>query len=126
MARTAKFGDIPRIAELLEQGAQRSKYRGRASFDVTVAKALLVNAIQRHGAVGVGGTCVFVTEHDGMIDGVIVGVLDRVYHVFDKLSAADLVFYVAPDGSAKSWGRLIDAFNEWVDGIDDGEIGHHD
>ena len=83
-----------------------------------VAKSLLVNSIQRHGAVGVGGTCVFVSENDGAIDGVIVGVLDRVYHVFDKLSATDLAFYVAPGGSPSSAGALFDAFFEWAEGIE--------
>lgn len=84
-----------------------------------VVKALLVNCMQRHGAPGVGGTCMFVSENDDVIDGMIVGVLDRVYQLFDKLSAADLFFYVAPGGSPTSAGGLIDAFIEWAEGIDD-------
>lgn len=118
MVRKAKFGDIPRLAELLEQGARRSKYSDRCSFDMKETKSLLVNAIQRHGLASAGGSCVFVSEHAGAVDGVIVGVLDRVYHIFDKLSAGDLAFYVTPGGSPRSAGALIDAYFEWADGID--------
>ena len=112
--RPAKFGDINRLAELLEQGYQRSKYRDRGSIIIKETKALLVNAIQRHGLKSAGGSCVFVSEHDGLVDGFIAGLLDRVYHIGDKLSATDFFFYVAPDGSPTSAGGLIDAFIDWA------------
>ncbi len=114
MVRKAKFGDIPRLTELLEQGYQRSKYRDRGSVSTKEIKALLVNAIQRHGLTSAGGACVFVSEHQGVVDGFIAGLLDRVYHIGDKLSATDLFLYVAPDGSPTSAGGLIDAFVDWA------------
>ncbi len=114
MIRQAKFGDIPRLTELLEQGHQRSKYRDRGSINIKEAKSLLVNAIQRHGLTSAGGSCVFVSEHQGVVDGFIAGLLDRVYQIGDKLSATDIFFYVAPDGSPASASGLADAFIEWA------------
>ena len=119
MIRAAKFGDIPRLAELLEQAHQRSKYRDRTTVNVKEIKSLMVNAIQRHGLVSVGGACVFVSAYDGQADGFIGGMLDRVYHIGDKLSASDFFFYVAPDGSPESAGGLADAYIEWAQGIKD-------
>ena len=106
------------MAELLEQGHRRSKYRDRGSVNTKEAKSLLVNAIQRHGLPSVGGACVFVSEHEGVVDGFITGLLERVYHIGDKLSATDFYFYVAPEGSPTSAGSLADAFIEWALGIE--------
>ena len=118
MVRNAKFGDIPRLTELLEQGHRRSKYRDRASVDIKETKLLLVQAIQRHGLTTAGGSCVFVSEHDGAVDGFIAGLLDRVYHIGNKLSASDFFFYVAPGGSPTSAGSLADAYIDWALGIE--------
>lgn len=116
--RPARFGDIPILTELLEQAYRRSKYRDRTPVSIKEAKALLVQAIQRHGLAAAGGACVFVSEHDGAVDGFISGLLDRVYHIGEKLSATDFFFYVAPDGSPASAGGLIDAFVDWALGIE--------
>ena len=116
--RPARFGDIPRLAELLEQAHQRSKYRDRTTVNVKEIKALMMQSIQRHGLAQAGGSCIFVTEHQGAVDGFIAGLLERVYHVGDKLSATDFFFYVAPDGSPASAGGLIDAFVDWARGVE--------
>ena len=102
----------------MEQAYRRSKYRDRMPISVKEIKALMMQAIQRHGLAQVGGACVFVSEHQGAVDGFIAGVLERVYHVGDKLSAADVFFYVMPDGSPGSAGGLIDAFVDWALGIE--------
>ncbi len=117
--RKAKFGDIPRLTELLEQGYQRSKYRDRGSVSIKETKSLLVSAIQRHGLTSAGGSCVFVTENQGVVDGFIAGLLDRVYHIGDKLTATDIFFYVTPEGSPRSAGHLIDAFIDWTQDIEE-------
>ena len=98
----------------MEQGYQRSKYRDRGSVSTKEIKSLLVNAIQRHGLTSAGGACVFVSEHEGVVDGFIAGLLDRVYHIGDKLSATDFFLYVASDGAPASAGGLIDAFVDWA------------
>lgn len=116
--RVARFGDIPKIAALLEEGYRRSKYRDLGTMSAKEAKALLVQAIQRHGLKTVGGSSVFVSEHEGAVDGFIVGMLDRVYHVGNKLWANDVFFYVTPKGSPRSAGRLFDAFLDWADSIE--------
>ena len=119
MIRPAKFGDIPRLAELLEQAHRRSKYANRTTVNIKEIKSLMMNAIQRHGLVSVGGSCVFVSEPNDMVDGFIAGMLDRVYHIGDKLSASDFFFYVAPDGSWDSASGLADAYIEWAQNIKD-------
>ena len=117
--RPAKYSDIPRLTELLEQAHRRSKYRDRMSVSVKEIKALVIQAIQRHGLASAGGACVFVSEHEGAVDGFIAGLLERVYHIGEKLSATDFFFYVAPDGSPASAGGLLDAFIDWALGVDE-------
>lgn len=116
--RAAKFGDIPRLTELLEQAYRRSKYRDRTTVSVKEIKSLMMQAIQRHGLAQAGGACVFVSEHHDAVDGFIAGLLERIYHVGDRLSATDFFFYVDPDGSPASASGLIDAFIDWALGIE--------
>ena len=118
MVRKAKFGDIPRLAALLEQAYRRSKYSSRTSVNAKDMKAILVTAIQRHGLASAGGNCVFVSEHEGVVDGLIAASLDPVYYIGESLWANEVFFYVAPDGSPASAGDLIDAYVDWVQGIE--------
>lgn len=117
-ARRARFGDIPAIVELMQESHRRSKYRNRGAIVPKLAKSVLLNTIQRHGLTRVGGACVFVTENDGVLDGFIIGVLELVYSISDKLSANDLFFYVSERGLPQSAGHLLDAFIERNVGID--------
>lgn len=92
MIRDAKAVDIPAIIELLERGYERTHYSksGLVRIDVDEAKKLLLNAIFRHGRKSGGACWVQVSETLGQLSGLIVGNLQRVYSIGDKLVASDL------------------------------------
>lgn len=112
MIRAAKFGDIPRLTALFEEGHKRSKYAQRATLDVKETKSLLMQSIQRHGGGHPGSTFVVVSERGERVDGFFIGVLQRVYHVAVELEATDLHFFM-PVGSTDT-RKIISAFEEWA------------
>lgn len=116
--RQAKFADLPRLIELLREMHGRSRYRDRGEVDEKAARSLLMTSMQRHGLKACGGTCVFVAE-DQNIQGMIVGIADRVYHVGTKLWATDLYFYVAEGADPRFAEGLYDAFTGWAEGMPD-------
>lgn len=116
MIRPAKFADIPRLMELLHEMRERSKYANKDEIDLAAAKQLLVGSLQRATGKGPGATCAFVAENDGHIEGFIVGVLDRVYHIGKRLWATDLFFYTTKQAGPRDFERLFDAFEEWAMG----------
>lgn len=116
MIRPARFGDIPRLAELMQEAAERSIYQGRASIDVRECKALFMRCLQAHGRKTEGGTLCLVAERDGKVEGVLIGMLDRVYHILDKLMATDLFFVLSERADPRDAMRLLRAFREWAEG----------
>jgi hypothetical protein len=110
MLRAAKFADLPRLYELLCELHASSRYADVMAVDEREARSLLMNAIRRHGGMMDGGTCVYVSERDGQIDGFIIGMLDRVYHIGTKLAAKDMFAY-SKDGS---FSGLVDMYLAWA------------
>src|SRR5690606_34787679 len=90
--RDAKFIDIPRLAQLMEQAHKRSIYAKTATFDLVEAKRLAAQAIQRHGHTNNGGSLVLVSEQNGIVEGFMIGMLDNVYPCLAELMATDLLF----------------------------------
>ena len=115
MIRDAKFSDVPRIAEILENAHRDSIYADRAAFDAKEAKALTVQALQRHGHKTAGGSLVLVAEKDGVVEGFIIGCLERVYHVLDKFLATDMWFFCTKKADARDPLRLLKAFVAWAE-----------
>ena len=114
MIRAAKFSDIPSIVQLMKEGHARSKYANRDEIDVAEAKRLLMQFIQRHGLKREGGTCVFVTD---AVDGFMMGMLDRVYHVGTKLVAQDLFYYCRETTPPQSALGLLAAYTDWAESV---------
>lgn len=112
--RPAQCVDIPAILSLAQEQWARSAYAGTpVEIDVATFKKMAVNGITRHGRIGQNGMAVFVSEHDGRVVGVIVGILDRIYGVATHLQATDLLFAVAPDAPKTAALGLLRAFDEW-------------
>lgn len=111
MIRRAEFGDVPRLVEILSAAHARSPYNGIVNIDIKEAKALLVNSIQRHGGQRIGSTFVEVAERYGTVEGFIVGLLQRVYHIGDRLTASDLFWIgtsaIHPRDAARLMKRMI-------------------
>jgi len=110
---------MPALVALLTDMYERSKYRNIVDVDWKVAKSLLLQAITRQGAKCAGGSCVFVIDRSGYIEGFIVGILDRVYHIGAKLMATDLFYYVRPSSGAHDAAKLFDAFVDWARSVPD-------
>lgn len=116
MIRPAKAADIPRLWALTEEMFLASIYVGHDEPDMKIAKGLFLQGIQRHGLMSAGGTRVMVTEKDGVVEGFLLGILDRVYHIGHKLTATDMYFYASPRASSRAAIELLDDFLAWAEG----------
>lgn len=117
--RAAKFADLPKIADLMTEMYERSKYKARDEIDMKEAKALVMQSIQRHGLKTLGGTCVYVIEGEGKLDGFIIGVLKRTYDIGKKLQATDWFFYAREGVEPRSPIALFDKYLAWAEAIPD-------
>ncbi len=117
--RRAKAVDTPAIMGVIQNAYVRSRYVGRVGVDETYAKRLIGQCVMKDGIPRDGGTMVAVSEHlPGVIDGFIIGILDRVYVVGDRLSATDLMFVPGAGTTPRDAIALLDAFLEWAGSID--------
>jgi hypothetical protein len=114
MIRPAKFFDIVRIIELLDEMHDVSIYRDRTEIDYKAAHRLMAQAIQRHGFTNDGGACVIVSVRDQKVEGFFVGMLDRVYHIGTKLRANDLFFYCSPRCHPSDATNMFRTYVEWA------------
>lgn len=112
--RPATFSDIPALADLLEATHGRSRLHA-LPFSETRAKALLMQAAQRHGGTAEGATFLAVAEREGRIEGFILGTLTAYYHVLDALEATDLFWITDPKAHPWTAARLLRAFHRWAD-----------
>ena len=115
--RPGKSIDAFRLAELLADVHARSRFAHRMNVDAAYARRLMAQVAQRHGGTHDGGTSLFVWEQDGVIEAFIAGVLDRVYHIGDKLAANDMFLIATEQASPKAASRLVAAFVDWAASI---------
>lgn len=115
MIRDARFGDIPRIVGMLEALHKRSRYADVCGFEGKLARSMVFQSIQRHGGTAAGATCAFVAEKAGEVQGFLLGVLQPVYLLGDKLEAQDAFFHCTPAAEAGDASRLIEAFTAWAE-----------
>lgn len=111
--RQATFSDVPRMRSLMEEMCARSVYAGRTEIDKRECFAVLTNAIQRHGMKNAGGTMVMVAEAGGVVEGFIIGVIDRVYHVGVALMVTDLFFITSERAEPQDAYRMLKALIRW-------------
>lgn len=114
MIRPAKFVDIPRLVDLLCEMHGASKYAGTVDVDRKAAHTLMQQCVTRHGGKHEGAALVMVAEHEGQIEGFVVGLLDRVYHIGTKLAANDVYLHVTEKGRPRDVRRLLDAYVAWA------------
>ena len=98
MIRRARFSDVPRMVEILEEAYGRTRYATEelCGFDGKEARRVVFSSIQRDGHKIAGGTRVLVAETGNRVEGFLIGQIDRVYLVGDRLMASD-VFWLATD-----------------------------
>ena len=115
MIRRANFADIPRLVEILQDAHARSPYVGLANIDEREAKALLVNAINRHGRQNIASTFIEVAEAGGVVEGFIIGLLQRLYHIGDRLQATDLFWLATPLVEPADPSKLMRNMIAWAE-----------
>ena len=114
MIRGAKFYDTVRIVELLHEMHRKSRYRDVDHVDDKAAHRLITQAIHRHGGVHDGGALVMVSIKDQKVEGFLVGMLDRTYHIGKKLMAQDVFLYLSKKADPADLVRLMKAYLDWA------------
>jgi hypothetical protein len=114
--RNANFVDVPAIVRLLQEAYDRSHYAKEqiGDIDLKEAKRLVVQCIQRHGHKTGGGCWVQVAETDGVITGLLMGTLARVYVIGNKLMATDLFWLTHPMADPRDAANLMRSFMAWA------------
>ncbi len=116
MIRDGRFGDGPRIADMLAGLHARSRYADVCKMDPRLARSLVMQSIQRHGGTGAGATCVFVSEDaTGTAQGFLIGVLQPLYLLGDRLEAQDVFFHCSAAADPADAARLVEAFTGWAE-----------
>lgn len=110
--RPAKFADIPRVGELMRELHQRSSYAA-FTLDERVFRNLCIEACRVHGKTG----CLYVAECRGIVEGFIIGAVNRLYNIGKEFEARDLFFYASTRGDRNDAGRLVDAFLRWAEKV---------
>lgn len=117
MIRNAKHQDIPAIMAMLREMHAASKYAGRVEISDKAAENLLMSAIAASGQSGPQASHVIIAEEKGKPVGFFVGVLSRVEHIGNKLTANDIFLYVRPKASQKHVLALVDSYINWASSI---------
>jgi len=114
MIRLATFGDMPRLFELFEEMHEKSVYAGEVGIDETALRSLIMDCVRRNGGQHCGST-LFLVEHSGeRIEGLMIGILDRVYHFLNRLRATDLFLYCTPEAHFRASSLMIDRLTQWA------------
>lgn len=113
MIRTADLSDLPRLYELLCDAHENSKYAGHVEVHDKTARGLLMHCVQRQG-LNNGSTNVKVVERDSVVEGFMIGILDRVYHIGDRLQANDMFLVCTKSAGITAASRLLDDYIEWA------------
>lgn len=112
--RTPKAVDFPGVAAILAASHKRSIYADRDEVDMARTKHVYLDALHRNGHRTAGGTYIRIAERDDVPVGLIVGVLDAVYHIGTKLMATDLFYVPTPACSDRDAIGLFRGFEEWA------------
>ncbi len=111
--RSARFGDIPAIYGIMRYARAQSRYADISKINERRAKALVMQAIQRHGGATEGSTFVAVADAGDGIEGFIIGILQPLYLVLDILEATDM-FWITHNAHGATATRLLKAMHKWV------------
>ncbi len=114
MIRAATLSDLPRLFALVEEMHEGSYYAAQhVDIDDATVKSILRDGAMRSGRDHLGATLLNVVEKNGVVEGFLLGILQRVYTIGNRLEAQDYLFYCSPRAPATGASRLIDAYLEW-------------
>ena len=115
--RKARCADIPRIYALLIEAHGKSRYAGtEVQVDEKAVKALIVQAMQRHGGTNEGACLVLVSaDDDHAAQGFIIAVLASIHEISKSLYATDLFFYQGENAIYGDAKQLLQGVVAWAD-----------
>lgn len=114
MIRPAAMSDLPRLHALLREQHENSKFHPDVGIDEPTMRSILLHGVQRHGGTNNGSSCLFVEEHKNAVEGFVFGILNRVYHIGDRLAANDMFLVCTEKARTNAVNQLIDAYTEWA------------
>ncbi len=115
MIRPATPSDIPRVKELFAEMHAASKFANRVPISERALHDLLLMALGNRNRPIAGGTHFSVSTKKDRVEGFMIGLLDRVYHIGTKLVAQDMFLHVTKHGFKTDVSRLIDDYLNWAD-----------
>lgn len=115
MVRLATFSDLVALHALVMEMGKSNKHFPDVQPDEDAAKALMMQAVQRNEGKHNGGCLVNVFEQDGALHGFMVGSLQRVHLIGNRLEAMDVFLYCAKTAPARAAMALIDAYIAWAE-----------
>ncbi len=115
MIRAATLSDLPRLFELVLMMHAGSKYADEVGVDNTAARSILRDGVLRNGGAYNGATLLNVIDVGGTIEGFMLGILQRVYSIGNRLEAQDFWLFCTKAAPATAPSRLIDAYIKWAD-----------
>lgn len=115
MIRPAKSSDAFAIVAIIEDRYPETRYAGKVAIDARLARQIMAQAVQRHGGTTEGSTFLMVSENgEEVIEAFVLGGLQRVYMIGDKLAASDYFLMGKKGCDPRAMQRLIDAYLEWA------------
>lgn len=90
MIRVAKFEDIPRVIELLEMAHKRTIYASIGNVSARRARDIVEEMGARMESRGLQRTFFWVAVKSGVVQGFLIGHLQPIYQIGDKLEGTDL------------------------------------
>lgn len=115
MIRPVTGADLPRLLAVAQRMHAASRYADKGPLDAGHTAALFTRLLEAQRLHGVpGATFLRLAVQEGETTGLVVGMLDRVYHFgpADRLRATDLVTF--NDGDPRDGLRLLDAYLGWA------------
>lgn len=114
MIRPAAMSDLPVLHALVREQHEKSRFHPDIGIDEPTLRSMLVQGVQRHGGQNNGSSCIFVEEHEGHVEGFIFGILNRVYHIGNRLAANDLFLVCTGKARKTAAPELIEAYTAWA------------
>lgn len=115
MIRPAKSSDAFDIVAIIEERYPETRYAGEVAIDARLARQVMAQAVQRHGGTTEGATFLMVSENgEGVIEAFVLGGLQRVYMIGDKLAASDYFLMSRKGSDPRAMQALVDAYVGWA------------
>jgi hypothetical protein len=114
MIRAASHSDLPRLRDLLLEMQRVSKFYPDIDVDQPTARSILLTGVQRHGGLTLGGANVQVVEKNGQVEAFMLGMLDRVYHIGNRLQANDIYLYATQAAPKTAAVQLLKGYIAWA------------